>query len=202
MIGQVFLAAFALQWIAIIIMAVLFVGMFRQIGLLHERLGPVGALTLSGGAKVGEQARQFDLVSLNGGMVQIGGAVTDGLSTLIFFVSPTCPVCKSMLPILRSMAKEPEARTRLVFASDGDEVAQRKMIEREKLDAYPFVLSGALGREHGVGKLPYAVLIDAVGKVVAKGLVNNREHVESLFEAERTGTGSLQEFMASQEMRG
>lgn len=200
--NEVFLAAFALQWLAIIVMALLMVGLFRQIGLLHERLGPVGALTLSGGAKVGEAAPLFELPSLTGGEVRIGGKAADGRSTLLFFLSPTCPVCKAMLPILTSIARENAATTRLVFASDGDEAAQMKMILQQKLSDHPFVLSADLGRGHGVGKLPYAVLIGADGKVAAKGLVNNREHVESLFEAERTGIASIQDYMARRDAAG
>ena len=196
MTNSLFLAAFLFQWIAIFAMSLLIMGLFRQVGTLHERLGPVGALTLSGGASVGEVARRFDLPSINGGMVQLGGHAADGLATMIFFLSPTCPICKSLLPIVRSLAKEHAGTVRLVLASDGDEPGQRKMIEREKLSAYPFVLSTDLGRAHGVGKLPYAVILDAEGKVAAKGLVNNREHVESLFEAQRMGIASIQDYMA------
>ena len=194
MINASILAAFALQWIVIAFMAVLIVGLFRQVGLLHERLGPVGALTLPGGPAVGAPAPVFELESLNGGIVKIGGNDPAGRSTLVFFLSPTCPVCKSLLPVLLSMARE-AAPTRLVLASDGDEASQRRMIERERLGAYPFVLSGDLGRAHGVGKLPYAVLLDPKGAIAAKGLVNNREHIESLFEAQRLGRGSLQEHL-------
>lgn len=191
---MVFLAAFALQWLVIAAMALVMVGLFRQIGLLHERLGPVGALTLSGGAGVGEQAPAFELPSLTGDALTIGGTAQDGRSTLLFFLSPTCPVCKSMLPVLLSIARENAATTRLVFASDGDEPAQMKMILQERLSDYPFVLSTDLGRAHGVGKLPYAVLLGPDGTIAAKGLVNNREHVESLFEAQRTGIPSLQDY--------
>ena len=200
MMSGIFFTAFALQWAAIIAMALLIVGLFRQVGMLHERLGPVGALTLSGGAKVGETAPLFELPSLTGGEVRIGGTSTDGRSTLLFFLSPTCPVCKTMLPILVSMTKESRQSTRLVLASDGDEAAQMKMILREKLSDYPFVLSTDLGRAHGVGKLPYAVLLGPDGKVAAKGLINNREHVESLFEAQRTGIASIQDYMARREL--
>ena len=200
MMSGIFFTAFALQWMAIIAMALLIVGLFRQVGMLHERLGPVGALTLSGGAKVGEAAPLFELPSLTGGEVRIGGASADGRSTLLFFLSPTCPICKAMLPVLVSMTKEYRQSTRLVLASDGDEAAQMKMILREKLSDYPFVLSTDLGRAHGVGKLPYAVLLDPEGKVAAKGLINNREHVESLFEAQRTGIASIQDYMARREM--
>lgn len=198
--NEIFLTAFALQWVAIILMALLIVGLFRQVGMLHERLGPVGALTLSGGAKVGQAAPIFELPSLTGGDIRLGGTSDDGRSTLLFFLSPTCPVCKTMLPVLVSMAKEHRHSTRLVLASDGDEAAQMKMILREKLSDHPFVLSTDLGQAHGVGKLPYAVLLDPDGKVAAKGLINNREHVDSLFEAQRTGIASIQDYMARRDL--
>lgn len=194
MIDVAILAAFALQWIVIATMAVLIVGLFRQVGVLHERLGPVGALTLSGGPAAGTEAPVFELASLNGGMVKVGGSDIAGRSTLVFFLSPACPVCKALLPVLLRIVRE-AAPTRLVLASDGDEDQQRRMIEREGLEAYSFVLSGELGRAHGVGKLPYAVLLDANGIVLGKGLVNNREHIESLFEAQRLGRASLQEHL-------
>ncbi|MES2498841.1 MAG: methylamine dehydrogenase accessory protein MauD [Pseudomonadota bacterium] len=197
--NAIFLTAFALQWVVIVAMGLLMLGLFRQVGMLHERLGPVGALTLSGGAKVGEVAKSFDLPSLTGGDVRIGGAAADGRSTLVFFVSPTCPMCKSMLPIVTSIAREHADTTQLVLASDGDEPAQMKMIVQQKLADHPFVLSTELGIAHGVGKLPYAVLLGADGTVAAKGLVNNREHVESLFEAQRTGIASIQEYAARRE---
>ena len=41
-----------------------------------------------------------------------------------------------------------------------------------------------------------AVLIDAEGIIRAKGLVNTREHLESLFEAKERGVASLQEHLA------
>jgi len=189
-----FLAAFAVQWVVILLLAVMVVGLFRQVGMLHERLGPVGALTLPGGPKVGDIAPAFDLPSLNGGQVRVGGANENSVSTLLFFLSPTCAICKTMLPVLLSIVREQDG-TRLILASDGDEERQRKLIDREKLHGYPFVLSTDLGRAHGVAKLPYAVLLDAEGRIVAKGLINNREHVESLFEAQRSGIASIQDYL-------
>ena len=43
--------------------------------------------------------------------------------------------------------------------------------------------------------LPYAVLLDREGVVRAKGLVNSREHLESLLAAQEAGVASLQEFL-------
>jgi len=47
-----------------------------------------------------------------------------------------------------------------------------------------------------VEKLPYAVLLDAAGIVRAKGLVNTREHLESLLEAHERGVASVQDYLA------
>jgi methylamine dehydrogenase accessory protein MauD len=51
-----------------------------------------------------------------------------------------------------------------------------------------------LGRSYQVNRLPYAALLDQAGILRARGLVNSREHLESLFEAQRLGVASLQEY--------
>jgi hypothetical protein len=45
--------------------------------------------------------------------------------------------------------------------------------------------------------LPYAVLIAANGILVARGLVNNREHLESLVVAHESGVASIQSYLAA-----
>ena len=47
-----------------------------------------------------------------------------------------------------------------------------------------------------MAKLPYAVLISAAGVIVAQGLVNSREHLESLVTAYELGLRSVQEYLA------
>ncbi|WP_157218029.1 methylamine dehydrogenase accessory protein MauD [Flavisphingomonas formosensis] len=182
-----------LLWIVVIVQAIILVALLRQVGLLHERLGPVGALTLPGGPQTGEASPRFDLEAIDGRRVRIGGAA-DGRTTLLFFLSPTCPICKSLLPVIKSIAREEGDALRVILASDGDVRAQQAMVEREKLEAFPLVLSTPLGLAFQVSKLPHAVLIDENNQVAAKGLVNNREHLESLFEARARGVASLQDF--------
>jgi methylamine dehydrogenase accessory protein MauD len=60
-----------------------------------------------------------------------------------------------------------------------------------------FVNSPAVGRAFHVGKLPYAVLIGEFGIVVAQGLVNTREHLESLVVAHEMGLRSVQEYLSA-----
>ena len=49
-----------------------------------------------------------------------------------------------------------------------------------------------------VSKLPFAVLIDANGTLQSKGLVNTREHLESLIESMDLGIATVQEYVGAQ----
>ena len=68
---------------------------------------------------------------------------------------------------------------------------------RNQLRDFAYVLSPSLGLNYQVNRLPFAALIDAAGVLRARGLVNSREHLESLFEAQRLGVASLQEYFSS-----
>lgn len=189
-------------WAAVIVLSVVVValvaavfGLARQVGILYERIAPVGALILDAGPKVGEQAPAFDLIGLDGRRVEIGRPAAT--STLLFFLSPTCPVCKKLLPILRSTARSEAGWLRIVLASDGERSAQEKFYRQSKLEEFPYLLSTELGLAYKVSRLPHAVLIDENGQVKAKGLVNSREQLESLFTAKELGVSSVQEFLKS-----
>ena len=53
----------------------------------------------------------------------------------------------------------------------------------------------AVGLAFQVSRLPLAVLIDEQGVLKARGIINSREHLESLFEAKRLGVASVQDFL-------
>ena len=83
----------------------------------------------------------------------------------------------------------------IVLASDGDLPAQQRFIEANGLTVFPYIVSGELGRAYQVAKLPYAILIDEEGVLRGKGLINSREHLESLFEAKERSVASVQEYL-------
>jgi len=182
-------------WVLMIVMVAVQLAVLRQVGVLHERIAPLGALTIDKGPKEGESAPAFDLVDLRGGRVRLGGVNDAGRSTLLFFLSPTCPVCKKMLPILKSLAHAEQKWLQIVLASDGEREEHDRFITRHSLADFPYTLSQELGLTYRVAKLPYAVLIDETGVVRAKGLINTREHLESLIEAKELGIASIQEYL-------
>jgi methylamine dehydrogenase accessory protein MauD len=184
-------------WIAVVALGIVVFALTRQIGILYERVAPAGALMIDKGPGIGQSPPVFELRDLAGQVVKIGGIAADRRSTLMFFLSSTCPVCKQLLPVVRSMAASERDRVSLVLASDGDAADYKRFVQEHGLHSLPFVLSKELGMTYQIGKLPYAVLLDADGAVRAKGLVNSREHLESLISAQEAGVGSLQEFMAT-----
>ncbi|MGE0484158.1 MAG: methylamine dehydrogenase accessory protein MauD [Gammaproteobacteria bacterium] len=187
--------AVCVLWVVVIALAVAVFALARQIGILYERVAPMGALMLDEGPKVGEQAPRFTLIALGGETVTLGHPSARG--ELLFFLSPTCPVCKKLLPVLRSIAKAEADWLDVVLASDGDEPRQRTFYKKAQLEAFPYVLSHDLGMAYKVGKLPYAVLLDEGGQVRAKGLINSREQLESLFTAKELGVESIQQYLGN-----
>jgi methylamine dehydrogenase accessory protein MauD len=166
----------------------------RRVGALLAQLPPAGALMIDRGPAVGTAAPRFVVSDLKGHAVVIGAA-TDGLCMLLLFISSTCPVCRKLLPLVGSLARDEADWLRIVLVGDGEPEAEAARMRRYALREVPFVLSEAVGRGFRIGRLPYAVLIDQDGFVRAKGLVNSRQHLESLFEAKERGVASLQEFL-------
>jgi methylamine dehydrogenase accessory protein MauD len=167
----------------------------RQIGVLHQRIAPAGALSLRQPLKLGDLTPEMTLPTLNGTPLKIGG-VHGGRSQLLLFLSPTCEICETLLPALRSAQGAERAWLDIVLASDGPEDAHQRFVRDKGLGKFPYVVSEQLGRSYGVAKLPYAVLIDEAGKLVSTGLVNTREHLESLFIAKETGVSSIQQYLS------
>jgi methylamine dehydrogenase accessory protein MauD len=191
----------ALLWVVVVALALVVLALARQIGLLHERLGPVGALSLGGGPKEGEPAPALEVEDLAGRRLAIGGADAAGRSTLLVFVAPSCPVCRTLLPSLRALARR-EKGLRVVLASDGPHAEHEAFVREHALAELPYVLSQPLGLAYRVPRLPWAALVDAAGVLRSQGLVNSREHLESLLEAEALGVASLQEWAARRQAGG
>jgi methylamine dehydrogenase accessory protein MauD len=181
-------------WLVVLALLLTVLALTRQIGILYERIAPMGALMLDHGPKVGDTAPVFGLDSIGGGSLAVGLSAR-GKSQLLFFLSPTCPVCKKLLPILKSIKDSESTWLEVVFASDGNRPEHVEFYRKAHLEAFPYVLSTDLGMAFKVGKLPYAILIGEDGRIRSKGLVNSREQLESLFAAKELGVASVQEYI-------
>jgi methylamine dehydrogenase accessory protein MauD len=195
MSDAIFLCLLLLSWLAIAGLGLCVLALARQIGVLHERVAPVGALSLSNGPSVGERVPRLTARTLEGREVVIGSPRPSGRRLLLLFVSAHCPICKVILPIAKQLAGE--ELFDLLLVGDGPLEEQRGLIEKFALHGIDFVNSPQIGMTFHVGKLPYALLIAADTTLAAQGLVNSREHLESLLHAAETGVPSIQSYLAA-----
>jgi hypothetical protein len=151
-------AAFVVQWMLLAVLAVVVVVLARQIGVLHLRLEPLGALEIDDeGPGLGEAPPLRSANSAAGSTVFVGGA---GEQRLLAFVSPTCPVCERVLPSLPAAADAFGLELQVV--SDPE-----------------------LERAYNVPGVPFVVVFDEFGVVRSKGTVNTLEQVEGLVDTAR-----------------
>lgn len=146
-------AAFVAQWVVVLVLSVVVVALARQMGTLHLRLGPRGALEVdTEGPALGEAVPPTSGIDATGASVTVGGP---GSKRLVLFSSPTCPICEEVAPGV-PVAAAVAGLTPLVL-SDPD-----------------------MERAWDVPGTPFMVILDELGIVRAKGTVNNLEQVEGL----------------------
>jgi methylamine dehydrogenase accessory protein MauD len=187
------LASAIVLWVLVLVLAALVWALTRQVGVLYRRVAPAGALAVNEQLLVGDVAPRVDVETLDGQALVVGNPGGSGRGVLLFFLDPTCSICKGVLPLVKAVAQDEHWLEVVLASGGGTEQAHRRLIESEALERYPYVVSETLGRSYGVGKLPYAVLIDPLGRIASLGIVNSREHLESLVVAWAQQVGSLQD---------
>ena len=178
-------ASYVVLWVVVVALAILVLALARQIGTLHLRLGPRGALELDEeGPPLGEAPEPADATTLHGDAVTVGGP---GEPQLLLFVSPTCPVCREVAPSIPVAARSGGMAARVVADADHASVAHTY----GALSA-PVIADADLAGRYAIPGTPYAVVLDASGVVRAKGTVNNLEQLEGLVDtATRRLEGAL-----------
>lgn len=184
-----------LLWIIVLAMAGVIMALARQIGILHERLAPVGALTIGADPVVGKPAPRLTARTLDGSSIEVGVPSTSGMAQLLLFVSPACAICKKLIPLTQAFARS--ERLELVFVGDGAVSEQQQLAQQFGIEPDRFVNGPEIGMAFHAAKLPYAVLIDPAGLISAMGLVNSREHLESLVIARDSGFASVQSYLSA-----
>ena len=194
---ELLITSVVILWVLVVILAVIVFALARQVGVLYERVAPAGALMINQQVKVGDAAPEIAMETLTGRALNTGAQEDRG--QLLFFLSPDCPICKSLLPVLKTL-KNTEKHIDVVLVSDGETVeAHQAFVAEQSLEQFDYAISEIVGRSFGVGKLPYGVLIDNQGVIASLGIVNSREHLESLFEAQRMGVASIQDYLGQSE---
>jgi methylamine dehydrogenase accessory protein MauD len=188
-------------WIIVALLTVAMAALARQIGLLHQRLPQTGARMGNIGPNLGDTAKPFVAQDLNGQTVYIPDP--EKPYTLLVFVSDGCASCEQLAPAIIATAKQEQKHLKLVvIAFNGDEASNRAYAKKRGLSHLPFISSSESAVHFQVFTTPYAVLLDPKGVVITKGLVNRREHLDSIVNAAETGYASIQAMIAGKTING
>ncbi|KXV14771.1 methylamine dehydrogenase [Acetobacter malorum] len=178
-------------WIIMVLTAAVALLLLKQVKVLYRKIAPLGAL-----APVNPTASRLDAhpqTTLDGQNVIIGGQRTNGRKLLLLFVSGTCPISQKMVSITRDFCVR--EKLDLLFVGDDTPQVQEEAVSTLGITRREMVNSATIGRLLGVDRVPFAVLLAPDGTVEARGLVNNREHLESLLSVMETGHSSIQSFL-------
>lgn len=178
-------------WIVVLLTATVALLLLKQVKNLYRKIAPLGAL-----APVHPTTTKLELhhlKTLDGQDVTIGGQRPNGRKQLLLFVSGTCPISQKMTSITQDFCQRENLD--LLFVGDDTPQAQQEAVHTLGIKSRNMVNTATVGRQLGVDRVPFAVLLAPDGTVESRGLVNNREHLESLLSVTETGHSSIQSFL-------
>ena len=151
---------------------VLLIATLRTTGLLLTRFPNAGALVLEDqGPALGKTVSE---------------PVTEDLAErrsqrmLLVFLSTECALCRRIAPSVGSMQRRGVNRVVLIR---GDAEAAESLMALLGRNANRFSrVDNEIFVRVGIDMTPFALLLDESRRVIAKGIVNSREQLESLFE--------------------
>jgi methylamine dehydrogenase accessory protein MauD len=171
--------SYVVLWLLVGSLTLLVIALARQIGTLHLRLGPRGALEIdTEGPPLGEAAEPMELVDADGRPVSVGGP---GAPQLVLFVSPGCPVCRELLSSVGPAARAAGLDPIVVADAVGDELPS---VVADASGAPVLAAPGVVDRMNLPGT-PFALVLDALGVVRSKGTPNTLEQLEGLVDTAR-----------------
>lgn len=183
-----FLVSYIALWLMVGLTMIVLVAVLRQIGLLHQRLGPTGAYSTTDGPQQGaDLSAVAALPTLKGAALSVAAGEFE--RAVLAVVQPGCSVCEVIAPALtRRLSRpprgsgQPDIYMLLVMSGDAGEAAG--YAKSHSYPAHLVAYSGDLTAIASIPASPYAVIVDGQWRVEAAGLVNSTEQIDSLLEPE------------------
>jgi methylamine dehydrogenase accessory protein MauD len=184
-------ASYIILWVVVLVQLLLTLSLARLIGQLTRRFPAAGALTVDSGPELGQALGDFQGTTLRGEPLNL--SFPRSHHVFFFYLTPGCSTCDELMPVARVFFREiaGEAETVIVMVH-GSGNLQQEYVEEQGLGHYRILAEEQLPKTWYVGGAPYGVWVDGEGVVRAKGLVNRREHLESLRHAAAIGVPTIQ----------
>jgi hypothetical protein len=168
--------SYAVLWLVVVIEALALLVLARAVGAIV--LGTRDAIERDG-LELGKKAPYFVGIRADG--------TTTGSSELVqhyaalVFASPSCRICRDMLPDLGRLARGLGDDARVVILLRGS-VEDARLMQADVDPALEVwsIGASATAQRYRVRVSPYVQVLDPAGLVRTKGLVNNADQVEHL----------------------
>jgi hypothetical protein len=167
-VSGVFIASYVILWALVGILSVAVFALYQHFGQMY-----LNQERHQQGPAVDAPFPQTSFQAVNGEYV----AVEHGMSTIVVFLSTDCRLCDEIRPALAS----PAETMRVIAVVSGPRREAQRFVGKlpAGVDAVPDPRGRLVKRFH-VGAFPFAVVVDELGVVRAKGIVNNAAGLEAL----------------------
>ena len=172
------LLSYVVLWLVVLALGFLLLGALRALGLVRWRLEQLEATTPSrtgrGGLKPGKKAPDFTLPGVAGGEVSLHDFA--GRRVFLVFTQSGCQPCHQVAPELNKLQRA--GAVQVLVVNNGSLEATRQWAA-ETHAAFPVLAQPqfAVAKRYEMYATPFAFLIDERGVIVAKGLINNGQHI-------------------------
>jgi methylamine dehydrogenase accessory protein MauD len=192
------LISYVLLWVVVIVQGVLTLALARLVGQLMSRRFPAGgARVIDPGPEIGTVVDGWETTDLFDHPVRVEFPRDRGL--FLLYLSPHCTVCSALLPAAKHFLKEISADADAMWVMVlGTRQTQVTYAQANGLAQQPVLAEDRLPPVWRLGGGPFGLWLNAAGEVKAKGMVNNREHLESLRHAVALGHASVQSYVTAQ----
>ncbi|GGE14370.1 hypothetical protein GCM10011571_14800 [Marinithermofilum abyssi] len=172
--NEVLLYSTILLWVVVLFIGFTLFIIFRQFGEVYLSTGESIARD---GIAIGDRVPLLNnRKTLNGQTVQ----VQTGKPTLMVFLSPTCEVCKDLIPDWNHAFHERnDIHFRVIVVGNKEKMVEMVNNQELKGEIIPDENHSIL-EEHRVRVTPFAFILDKQGVVRGKGLCNGMEHIHGL----------------------
>jgi thiol-disulfide isomerase/thioredoxin len=159
------LASYVALWVLVLVLSVAVIALLREIGVLHTRIAPMGTHFAGEGPE------------LSGDAPDVGLDWSASALTAVVFTSPTCVICKELVPSIAALRRQyREVRLQTVDLDDSTQPV---------FDAFR------------VRSTPYVVTVGRDGIVRGRGVANTLEQMEELVRESLLGPAADRTAMAS-----
>jgi len=168
------------QWVGLALLALLVVGLMREVGLMQLKVGPPGAMGDAQGAPIGATVERLLVEAFDGTPVALPLPDT---ANLVVFLAPSCGVCHQLIDPVRIVAKHERGLAVTVVCGDNEQECRDFLGDMGGRIVVVPDLGSRIKESLGITSSSFAQVFDRDGVAGPSGVVNNLAHLESLLKS-------------------